>query len=87
MLTPQYDGQSLQAVATKLVSLLSPNSPEVQKVIALHSSGKYKEALEKYRDILAAHLRTAPAMKFRAPKAPREADKIAAWQMPDARSS
>jgi hypothetical protein len=79
MLTPQYDGQNEQAVATKLVSLLSPNSPEVQKVIALHLSGKYKEALEAYRDVFAAHLRTAPAMKFRAPKAPREADKIAAW--------
>jgi sulfatase modifying factor 1 len=78
-LKTRYDHTDPAAVAAELVALFEPQHPDVQAVIELQRGGKPEEALARYRDMLVERLATAPGIKYRAPKAPEDAEAIAAW--------
>lgn len=70
-----YKAQDDAVVAAKLVRLLNPDAPGMDKIVALQSAGKATEALAAYRDHLAAHLRATPSMQNNAPKSAEEINK------------
>jgi formylglycine-generating enzyme required for sulfatase activity len=78
-LKTRYDHTDPAAIAAELVALLDPQHPDVQPVIELQRGGKPEQALAAYRDMQVERLATAPAINWRAPKAPEDTEAIAAW--------